>query len=591
MGLISPRLPDLDPEEWAARPRLGRIKPMDQDWAEGGFGTPDAVLVLYVVKLGLYAFGAAAVTAATPGIGSLGDIGDWWTQPIFFQKVVVFTLLFEILGLGCGFGPLTLRFLPPVGAPLHWLRPGTIRLPPWPDRVPLTHGTRRSVVDVLLYAGVVASAVWLLVSPGQGPGSALGAGVGTIEAARFVPLLACLGVLGLRDKTPFLAARSEVYGTLAIICLFSGADLIIGAKLVFLLIWWGAATSKLNQHFPHVVAVMMSNSPVLRSKRLKRRFHRDFPEDLRPSKVSEHLAHGGTVVELTVPLVLLLSNGGLLTTAAAVVMICFHLQILTSLPMGVPLEWNVFMMFGIGFLFVHHADVSVLDMQHPVPVLAIVAAAASIVVLGNLFPRQFSFLPAMRYYAGNWATSLWCLTPSAVEKLDASVPKVARLPQAQLETLYGEEVAGLLSGKVHAFRAMHTHGRALLSLVPRACGADHETAYAVHDGEFVAGIALGWNFGDGHLHGEQLLSALQERCGFEPGEVRVVHLESQRFWDPRQEYRLLDGATGELERGFVKVADLLERQPWDGDLPTYGVVTTASPIPSPTSSTEPNAEV
>jgi hypothetical protein len=569
MGMISPRLPDLDYEAWKRQPLMGRIKPLAQDWAEGGFGTPDAVLLLYVVKLALYAVGAAAVTALTPGIGGLDDIGDWWTEPIFFQKVVVFTLLFEVLGLGCGFGPLTLRFLPPVGAPLHWLRPGTIRLPPYPDRVPLTAGTTRTMLDVALYVAVILSALWLLLSPAEGP-------AGTIDPLRFLPLLAALVLVGLRDKTIFLAARTEVYGTLTLMFLFSGADMIVGLKLLVVLIWWGAAFSKLNQHFPHVVAVMMSNSPILRMRALKRRFHRDFPEDLRPGRVSENLAHGGTVVEFAVPLVLLLSDGGWPTTVAAVVMVCFHLQILTSLPMGVPLEWNVFMIFAIGFLFVEYADVGVTDMDNPVPVVAIVLAAATVVVLGNLRPHQFSFLPSMRYYAGNWATSLWCLTPEAVAKLDGSVVKVARLPSAQLATLYDERTATLLTHKVFAFRAMHTHGRALFGLLPRACEEDRDTVesrYAVHDGEFVAGIALGWNFGDGHLHHEQLVGALQERCGFEPGEVRVVMLESQRLADPRQAYRIVDAATGELERGIVTVADMLERQPWDGDIPTYDVVT------------------
>ncbi|WP_323792341.1 DUF3556 domain-containing protein [Nocardioides sp.] len=579
MGLISPRLPDLDYDEWDRKPLMERIKPMAQDWAEGGFGTPDAVLFLYVLKLALYAVGAAAVAALTPGIGGLGDVGDWWTEPIFFQKVVIFTLLFEVLGLGCGFGPLTLRFLPPVGAPLHWLRPGTIRLPPWPDQVPLTAGTTRSMTDVALYLAVVLSALWLLFSPGQGPG------VGTIEPLRFLPLFVFLGLIGLRDKTIFLAARTEVYGTLALMFFFSGADLIVGLKLIVVLIWWGAAFSKLNQHFPHVVAVMMSNSPVLRAKAIKRRFHRDFPDDLRPGKLSERLAHGGTVIEFGVPLVLLLSNGGWLTTVAAIVMIAFHLQILTSLPMGVPLEWNVFMIFAIGFLFVENADVAVSDMSHPVLVLALVLAAGAVVVTGNFYPKQFSFLPSMRYYAGNWATSLWCLTPEAIAKIDGSVVKVAQLPSAQLERLYDADMAKALSHKVYAFRSMHTHGRALFGLVPRACDEAPDTVssrYAIHDGEFVAGISLGWNFGEGHLHNEQLLAALQERCGFESGEVRVVMLESQRFFDPRQEYRIVDGAVGEIERGVVKVADMLERQPWAGEIPTYDVVVTpASSTPAP----------
>ena len=81
-------------------------------------------------------------------------------------------------------------------------------------------------------------------------------------------------------------------------------------------IWWGAATSKLNRHFPFVVAAMESNSPVWRAKRIKRLFHRDFPEDLRPSRLSATLAHAGTVVEFGVPLLLLLGDGGVVTKVA-----------------------------------------------------------------------------------------------------------------------------------------------------------------------------------------------------------------------------------------------------------------------------------
>lgn len=48
----------------------------------------------------------------------------------------------------------------------------------------------------------------------------------------------------------FLAARGEVYGALTVTFLFTGADMIMAAKLIFMVIWIGAATSKLNRHFP-----------------------------------------------------------------------------------------------------------------------------------------------------------------------------------------------------------------------------------------------------------------------------------------------------------------------------------------------------
>jgi len=55
--------------------------------------------------------------------------------------------------------------------------------------------------------------------------------------------------------------------------------------------------------------------------------------------------------------------------AAACVMVGFHFGILSAIPMGVPLEWNVFMIFSVIALFVGHAEVGLSDMTTPLPVL------------------------------------------------------------------------------------------------------------------------------------------------------------------------------------------------------------------------------
>ena len=114
MGFITPDLPDVDHDTWPTLPRSTRMQVVTRHWVEHGFGTPQAIYLLYVLKIAAYAGGAAAVISLTPGLGGLDRIGTWWTQPIVYQKVVVFTLLFEVLGLGCGSGPLTARFWPPI---------------------------------------------------------------------------------------------------------------------------------------------------------------------------------------------------------------------------------------------------------------------------------------------------------------------------------------------------------------------------------------------------------------------------------------------------------------------------------------------
>ncbi len=121
-------------------------------------------------------------------------------------------------------------------------------------------------------------------SDGTGPMPALGTTVGVLPAWQIWAVLGVLAVLGLRDKVIFLAARGEVYASFTVAFLFAGygVDMILGAKLVCLVIWLGAATSKLNKHFPFVISTMMSNNPVFRPKFIKRRFFEHFPDDLRP---------------------------------------------------------------------------------------------------------------------------------------------------------------------------------------------------------------------------------------------------------------------------------------------------------------------
>jgi hypothetical protein len=115
---------------------------------------------------------------------------------------------------------------------------------------------------------------------------------------------------------------------------------------------------------------------------------------------------------------------------------------------------------------------------------------------------------------------------------------------------------------------MHAHGRALNGLAQRAVPDLDE--YRVREGELVAGVVLGYNFGDGHFHNHRLLEAVQERCGFEPGELRVVTLESQPAHVQRQRYRILDAAAGVVEEGWVDVAEMVGRQPWlGGDFPVH----------------------
>ena len=571
MGFLKQDAPVVDYEEWKKGTRAEKIIPMARHWAEVGFGTPVVLHLFYVVKILLYILAAWLIALTTEGIDGFTNVTSWYAEPIVFEKVVLYTMLFEVIGLGCGFGPLNNRFFPPMGSVLYWLRPNTIRLPPWPSRVPLTKGTTRMPVDAALYGAMLVMLLVALFSDGTGPIPALGTTVGVLPMWQIWTVLGLLALLGLRDKVIFLAARGEVYASFTVAFLFAGygVDMIIAAKLVCLVIWLGAATSKLNKHFPFVISTMMSNNPVFRPRFIKRKFFEHFPDDLRPGRMSRWLAHFSTAIEGLVPLVLFFSHGGWPTAIAAFVMLCFHFGILSSVPMGVPLEWNVFMMFCVLALFVGHAPVGLTDMTTPLPVLLFLVVAGTVVV-GNLFPRKVSFLPGMRYYAGNWDTTLWCVKPSATEKIEKDIVSIASMPQTQMERYYGSpETAQMYLYMGYAFRAFNTHGRAMFTLAHRAMAGQNEDDYVLTDGERICSTAIGWNFGDGHMHNEQLIAAMQERCHFEPGEVRILILDAQPIHKQRQEYRLVDPATGEFERGYVNVADMVTRQPWDDTVPVH----------------------
>ena len=545
MALPRPKLPPYDIHEWQRKPFPERLKMVCQAWALQGYGTPAAIYVVYLLKIGLYVGGWLFFCRFSSSLGGPGTIAAWWSAPQAIQKAVLWSMLFEGLGLGCGSGPLTGRYFPPVGGFLYWLRPGTTKMPFRPG-LPLFGGDRRTWLDVILYLAHVGFLVRALMSE-------------TLSPDLLWPTVVLLPILGLTDKTLFLASRAEHYYT-ALICFLFPGDWLAGTRLVWVAIWLWAATSKLNAHFPSVIAVMQSNSPLTAVGSIRKLFYRSFPDDLRPSRLSVTLAHAGTLVEYAFPLTLLLSPGGLPTKVALITMLGFHTFITSSIPMGVPLEWNVIMVYGGFALFGSGVGVHGVGVSSPALIAALMIGCFLLPLLGNLFPSKISFLTSMRYYAGNWGCSVWLFRGRASSKLDTHLVKSARRVQDQLALFYDEATTAAVISKVIAFRAMHLHGRALQLLLPKT--VDDIDAYEWLDGELVAGVVLGWNFGEGHLHDLQLLRAIQRQCQFAEGDVRCLFIESQPMGRPTMSWTIADAAKGVLERGTVKVTDLERLQPW-----------------------------
>ena len=113
-------------------------------------------------------------------------------------------------------------------------------------------------------------------------------------------------------------------------------------------------------------------------------------------------------------------------------MVAFHLFIISTFPLAVPLEWNVVFAYTTVFLFLGFPNwngYAPWDMSPPWLALIIAAALLFYPVLGNLRPDKVSFLPSMRQYAGNWASAMWAFAPGAEAKLN----KVTRSAKNQID--------------------------------------------------------------------------------------------------------------------------------------------------------------
>ena len=115
---------------------------------------------------------------------------------------------------------------------------------------------------------------------------------GLVNPALLIAPMVLLVLIGLRDKTIFLAARGEQYlPALFFFTVLPFVDMIIALKLLIVIVWIGAGISKFGLHFTNVIPPMVSNSPTLPFKWIKRAHYRDFPNDLRPSHLATFMAH------------------------------------------------------------------------------------------------------------------------------------------------------------------------------------------------------------------------------------------------------------------------------------------------------------
>lgn len=208
MGAMDPRLPDYDAETFRNARWPEQIKMACQDWVVNGFGNPFPVYFFYPFKLVvLWLLPWMFFCSRTAGVESMWALSSYAFTAAAFQKAILWSLFFEVFGLGCASGPLSGHYNPPFGGAPHFLRPGTIKAPLLRG-VPLIGGHKRTVLDVALYSVLLGVLLRGVLAAEVGP------------VSHVLPAVCLLFAFRVLDKTVFLAARAEHYLTAAVCLLF-----------------------------------------------------------------------------------------------------------------------------------------------------------------------------------------------------------------------------------------------------------------------------------------------------------------------------------------------------------------------------------
>jgi hypothetical protein len=537
-----------DPAEWSKKDFTERVRIGTNFYVLNGIGYPLPAYLFHAARIAVFIAGWIFFCSFTPGLSTLSGFTTWIFEPIAFQKAFLWASLFEAGGFGCMSGPLGLKIWPPFTAGLHFIRPGTTKLPPFPN-LPLFGGTTRSWFDVSLYAAFLLSLLHALVQP-------------EVTAAHLIPIVVLLPLCGLTDKTVILCARVEHHFAM-IVCFLFGGNWIAACKWVQLAIWFWAGVSKLTVAFGYVVPIMTANNPLMKSEGFRRKLFVSYPDDLHPSMLAKVMAHMGAFLEFGTPLTLAFVTGpGWLQLLGLALALCLHGFIISNMPIAAVFEWNLLSLYAAFFLWYGHPEVRLFAVGSGLLAIYLLIGCLVLPLIGNLFPSKVSFLVSMRYYAGNWAWNAWLFHNGSHEKLYKLKRAAPLLYEQQRRFLPPQQAVQADSGFL-AFRTLHLQGRVLGMLLPQATDGNPFQEYLYADGETVAGSVLGWNFGEGHFADERLVAAVQRQCNFADGELRVICVEAQPLLRSTLHWRIVDARRGQLAEGHVELEELMKRKPWD----------------------------
>jgi hypothetical protein len=504
LPLMTPTPPPYDALSWEKKPFAEKVRMVCQAWALQGYGSPIGAILIYAVKVLAYLWAWTAFVRFTPGLGEVSEFGRWWSEPVAFQKAILWSLLFEISGLGCGSGPLTGRYFPPIGGVLYFWRPGTTKRPLFPE-LPLVGGHRRTILDVALYVGLQVALLWALTRP-------------AITGAELWPVVILLPISSRPTGSPAPRRCSSRCG--------SGP----ASPSSTTTSRGGRGDDQQQPGHPlraGCAAGCTAATPTISAV-----------------AAGAGMAHAGTALELAVPLVLGSPTAGPARRRPGADAV-LHTFITSSVPMGVPLEWNVMVVYGGFALFWRHPERRVVRRRPParrVPGRSRSSACRSSATCGRTRSRS-CWRCATTRATGPTACGCSAATATASSIGSPSPPWI----HDQLARFYDPRTAVGLVGKVIGFRLMHLHGRALPTLLPKAVDAPTSRTTSGSTASWSRASRSAGTSATATSTTRACCAAIQAQCGFEPGELRCVFVEAQPL---------------ERERGELEVADLRQRQPW-----------------------------
>ena len=174
------------------------------------------------------------------------------------------------------------------------------------------------------------------------------------------------------------------------------------------------------------------------------------------------------------------------------------------------------MIFGVLWLFVTHADLGLSDLNHPVLRHLSRRSRARWFWETRFRARsRFARHAVLRRQLGHLVLVHGRQPPREDRAWTGGDREHAGVPAREVLRQRGT------SADIPCTRDMRSAGstptaKRCSHRAPRALAGRNEDDYIVTEGERLCSTAVGWNFGDGHMHNEQLIAAMQERCHFDP---------------------------------------------------------------------------